>query len=101
MLTDTVCLHCLHLGSSGDNIVGPISVNTTSEWNKLNMSNLGPQTELWTSNGKSLDSLYLFKGIPDGKPLFKLSIKEPNALIQRDMLLRSFGAHQSIFNKTF
>lgn len=71
----------------GDNLVGPITLSTTVPWNKSNLSNLGPQTELWTANGQALDSIYLFKGIPDGKPLFKpINKKNPMPAFKADML---------------
>jgi hypothetical protein len=75
------------LVSPGDNLIGPIKVNTSVPWNKSNLSNLGPQTEVWTASGKSLDSIYLFKGIPDGKPLFKtINKKNPMPTFKADML---------------
>jgi hypothetical protein len=48
-------------------IGGTYTVETQIAWNK---SNLG-KVETWTINGLLLESVYFFKGLADGNPLFE------------------------------
>lgn len=75
------------LKQSGPHSLGPLSFETSSNWNKYNMANAGRNVEIWTADGSSLNSLMIFKGVKDEQSLFRTASKA-NAmpLYSKDML---------------
>ena len=49
---------------------GVISIAPGLKWNKVGMTDLQGNVEVWTLDGPVLNTLVFFTGIPDGEPLF-------------------------------
>lgn len=56
-----------------------VSVTPTREWNKLD-GKLGKHTETWTLDGRQLNDVTFFGGVPNGQPLFRERSKKREPL---------------------
>ena len=56
-----------------------VLVTPTREWNKLD-GKLGKHTETWTLDGRQLNDVTFFAGVPSGEPLFRERSKKREPL---------------------
>lgn len=67
------CAGMTKVGPGDVTIREQVSAKLDSAWNRLEMPNAaGPKTEIWTTDGLTLDTLVFYVGIKDGEPLAEL-----------------------------
>lgn len=72
------------LVSPGATRVGALALSPEIAWNKAAQSRAG--SEIWTQDGQALNTLTFIQGIPDGKPIFKVSRVRQFGPFRKNML---------------